>query len=236
MAAHPLSRGPGTRLPATDRARHRALGGAQSRPAARENPARRQGADQRRWRHAVPRQRGRPRAALHDHAQRHDEHRIGRHDRGADPVSAGAAARRGRHAELQERRRGGRGAPARRSTWRMPTTRRVSTSAARARSTQRTGYRSQSFLTVPLKNHDAEVVGVLQLINARSPGGRTIPFPAEDPAAGRGARQPGGGCARQPDADRRAEEPVPLGAQGRSPAPSTPSRPIPAGIAIASPS
>src|SRR5437879_1805346 len=27
---------------------------------------------------------------------------------------------------------------------------------------RRTGYRSQSFLTVPLKNHDAEVVGVLQ--------------------------------------------------------------------------
>src|SRR6266567_1977077 len=27
----------------------------------------------------------------------------------------------------------------------------------------RTGYRSQSFLTVPLKDHDAEVVGVLQL-------------------------------------------------------------------------
>src|SRR5207302_2849991 len=44
---------------------------------------------------------------------------------------------------------------------------------------QRTGYRSQSFLTVPLKNHDAEVVGVLQLINARTPAGKTIPFPAE---------------------------------------------------------
>src|SRR5437016_11463730 len=44
---------------------------------------------------------------------------------------------------------------------------------------QRTGYRSQSFLTVPLKNHDAEVVGVLQLINARTPDGKTIPFPEE---------------------------------------------------------
>jgi len=42
----------------------------------------------------------------------------------------------------------------------------------------RTGYHSQSFLTVPLKNHDAEVVGVLQLINARSPDGRTQAFPA----------------------------------------------------------
>ena len=33
----------------------------------------------------------------------------------------------------------------------------------------RTGYRSQSFLTVPMKNHDRELIGVLQLINARDP-------------------------------------------------------------------
>ena len=32
---------------------------------------------------------------------------------------------------------------------------------------ERTGYRSQSFLTVPMKNHDRELIGVLQLINAR---------------------------------------------------------------------
>jgi len=44
---------------------------------------------------------------------------------------------------------------------------------------QRTGYRSKSFLTVPLKNHEDEVVGVLQLINARGPRGRTIPFSPE---------------------------------------------------------
>lgn len=31
---------------------------------------------------------------------------------------------------------------------------------------QSTGYRSKSFLTVPMKNHDGEVIGVLQLINA----------------------------------------------------------------------
>src|SRR5205807_9921777 len=43
----------------------------------------------------------------------------------------------------------------------------------------RTGYRSQSLLTVPLKNHDGEVVGVLQLINARSPDGETVPFMSE---------------------------------------------------------
>ncbi|MDP4077151.1 HD family phosphohydrolase [Acidovorax sp. A1169] len=34
---------------------------------------------------------------------------------------------------------------------------------------QRTGYRSQSFLTVPMRNHDRELIGVLQLINARDP-------------------------------------------------------------------
>jgi len=41
----------------------------------------------------------------------------------------------------------------------------------------RSGYRSTSFLTVPLTNHDGEVVGVIQLINARDVGGRVIPFP-----------------------------------------------------------
>ena len=40
-----------------------------------------------------------------------------------------------------------------------------------------TGYRSQSFLTVPLKNHENVVIGVLQLINAKDPkSGQTIPF------------------------------------------------------------
>ena len=32
-----------------------------------------------------------------------------------------------------------------------------------------TGYRSQSFLTVPMKNHENEIIGVLQLINAIDP-------------------------------------------------------------------
>ncbi len=31
----------------------------------------------------------------------------------------------------------------------------------------RTGYRSRSFLTVPMKNHEGEIIGVLQLINAK---------------------------------------------------------------------
>ncbi|HVI49904.1 MAG TPA: HD domain-containing phosphohydrolase [Candidatus Sulfotelmatobacter sp.] len=43
----------------------------------------------------------------------------------------------------------------------------------------KTGYRSQSFLTVPLKNHDGDVVGVLQLINAGCEAGTVIAFPDE---------------------------------------------------------
>ncbi|MBF0305783.1 MAG: GAF domain-containing protein [Alphaproteobacteria bacterium] len=39
-----------------------------------------------------------------------------------------------------------------------------------------TGYRSKSFLTVPLKNHQDEVIGVLQLINARTPEGLVASF------------------------------------------------------------
>ena len=33
----------------------------------------------------------------------------------------------------------------------------------------KTGYRSQSFLTVPMRNHEGEVIGVLQLINSLAP-------------------------------------------------------------------
>jgi HD-GYP domain-containing protein (c-di-GMP phosphodiesterase class II) len=46
---------------------------------------------------------------------------------------------------------------------------------------QNTGYRSKSFLTVPMKNHENEIIGVLQLINARHPGtGEIIPFATDD--------------------------------------------------------
>lgn len=37
-----------------------------------------------------------------------------------------------------------------------------------------TGYRSQSFLTVPMKNHENEVIGVLQLINAIDPASGAV--------------------------------------------------------------
>lgn len=46
---------------------------------------------------------------------------------------------------------------------------------------RKTGYRSKSFLTVPLRNHENEIIGVLQLINARAvPSGDVIPFSALD--------------------------------------------------------
>lgn len=45
----------------------------------------------------------------------------------------------------------------------------------------RTGYRSASFLTVPMRSHEDEVIGVLQLINARDRAtGATIPFSETD--------------------------------------------------------
>jgi len=45
----------------------------------------------------------------------------------------------------------------------------------------KTGYRSQSFLTVPMRNHEDEVIGVLQLINAKDPNsGAVVPFSTDD--------------------------------------------------------
>jgi HD-GYP domain-containing protein (c-di-GMP phosphodiesterase class II) len=44
-----------------------------------------------------------------------------------------------------------------------------------------TGYRSQSFLTVPMKNHENEIIGVLQLLNAKNPeSGAVTPFSEAD--------------------------------------------------------
>jgi len=45
---------------------------------------------------------------------------------------------------------------------------------------QRTGYRSRSFLTVPMKNHEAEIIGILQLINAQADDGSVVPFSDAD--------------------------------------------------------
>jgi HD-GYP domain-containing protein (c-di-GMP phosphodiesterase class II) len=44
----------------------------------------------------------------------------------------------------------------------------------------KTGYRSQSFLTVPMKDHTGGVIGVLQLINAKDADGSVRPFSHSD--------------------------------------------------------
>src|SRR3954454_9108341 len=45
----------------------------------------------------------------------------------------------------------------------------------------KTGYHSKSFLTVPMRNHEGEAIGVLQLINAQDPHtGEIVPFSASD--------------------------------------------------------
>jgi HD-GYP domain-containing protein (c-di-GMP phosphodiesterase class II) len=45
---------------------------------------------------------------------------------------------------------------------------------------EKTGYRSQSFLTVPMKDHAGHVIGVLQLINAKDADGTVGPFSDAD--------------------------------------------------------
>ena len=44
---------------------------------------------------------------------------------------------------------------------------------------EKSGYRSKSFLTVPLKNHENEIIGVMQLINARNDHDEVISFNEE---------------------------------------------------------
>ncbi len=45
---------------------------------------------------------------------------------------------------------------------------------------KKTGYRSTSFLTIPMKNHDGEIIGVLQLLNAQNNDGEVMSFTVED--------------------------------------------------------
>ena len=46
---------------------------------------------------------------------------------------------------------------------------------------KKTGYRSKSFLTVPMRNHENEIIGVLQLLNAADPrSGEIVPFSSSD--------------------------------------------------------
>jgi HD-GYP domain-containing protein (c-di-GMP phosphodiesterase class II) len=46
---------------------------------------------------------------------------------------------------------------------------------------KKTGYRSRSFLTVPMKDHEGEIIGVLQLINSKDPAsGEVVAFSDAD--------------------------------------------------------
>ncbi|MDX9766808.1 MAG: HD domain-containing phosphohydrolase [Ectothiorhodospiraceae bacterium] len=45
---------------------------------------------------------------------------------------------------------------------------------------RQTGYRSTSFLTVPLRDHEDAIIAVLQLLNKQDDDGRVIPFDADD--------------------------------------------------------
>ncbi len=46
---------------------------------------------------------------------------------------------------------------------------------------QKTGYRSKSFLTVPMKNHEGEIIGVLQLLNCQdTQSGEIVAFSTSD--------------------------------------------------------
>jgi HD-GYP domain-containing protein (c-di-GMP phosphodiesterase class II) len=46
---------------------------------------------------------------------------------------------------------------------------------------KKTGYRSKAFLTVPMRNHQSEIIGVLQLINSKDPASGEIgPFSHSD--------------------------------------------------------
>ena len=45
---------------------------------------------------------------------------------------------------------------------------------------KKTGYRSISFLTIPMKDHEGEIIGVLQLLNAQDENRNVIAFTTED--------------------------------------------------------
>ena len=45
---------------------------------------------------------------------------------------------------------------------------------------KKTGYHSTSFLTIPMKNHESEIIGALQLLNAQDEAGKVVPFTVED--------------------------------------------------------
>lgn len=45
---------------------------------------------------------------------------------------------------------------------------------------RKTGYRTQSILTIPMKNHESDIIGVLQLINSTQEDGEVVAFSKKD--------------------------------------------------------
>ena len=154
------------RLDAAERHRRRALAGNRHRPAAGSHPGRRQEHHQCRWRHAVPRDRrahapssrscattrsasrwAAPRAAAVPF------HPIALYDHDGVPVTSMVAAYAVHHGQS------------------------VNIADAYGEEgfdfsgtksfDQKTGYRSRSFLTIPMKDHENAIIGVLQLLNAK---------------------------------------------------------------------
>ena len=75
------------------------------------------------------------------------------------------------------------------STSQTPTSPRASTFSGTRQFDERTGYRSQSFLTVPMRNDEGEIIGVLQLINANMPS-HDVVVPFSKPTSGSPNRSP----------------------------------------------
>ena len=68
---------------------------------------------------------------------------------------------------------------------------------------QKTGYRSRSFLTMPMKDHENAIIGVLQLLNAKDRATGTVrAFSDADLHLAGVARLAGGDRAHQPAADQ----------------------------------
>ena len=64
----------------------------------------------------------------------------------------------------------------------------------------KTGYRSKSFLTVPMRNHEHEIIGVLQLINAQRPAQRRDRARSRPPTSASPSRSPRRRRSRSPTA------------------------------------
>ena len=98
-----------------------------------------------------------------------------------DPERLGDGAVRGVHDARSPRRRSPATprSPARRSTWRTPTTCPPARPSSYGRSfDERSGYRTKSMLSVPMRDHKGEVIGVVQLINKKRDPARRSCTPA----------------------------------------------------------